>query len=299
MIPLNYHHLYYFYVIAKEASIARACEKLYLAQPTLSTQLKQFEKSVGHALFTREKQRLTLTERGRLVLDYAESIFELGSELKDALRDRPTTGQIAIQIGALIGTARSYCHALLESLLNHAPQAHVTLKEGSLAALTRDLIEHRLDVALSDVNIRGGHHDELANLLIGQVPIVFAASPALAKRHPRLPRDLDGAPFILPSSPSQVSLQVMDALAAWNVKPRIIAEVQDLEIARRLAIAGRGIAPLNAYTVSVSLPAKGLVILKRPTEPRIMESIYLITRKRKHTNPLTDYLLKNFRLPPK
>ncbi|MDQ7774192.1 MAG: LysR family transcriptional regulator, partial [Elusimicrobiales bacterium] len=95
MIPINYHHLYYFYTIARAGSITKACAELLLAQSTLSAQLKQLEKALGRRLFDRKNQRLSLTEEGRLVLDYAESIFEMGKELQDAMRDRPLAGRIA------------------------------------------------------------------------------------------------------------------------------------------------------------------------------------------------------------
>ena len=299
MIPFNYHHLYYFYVIAREGSISKACAKLYLAQPTLSTQLRQFEKSIGRTLFERTKQRLSLTDDGRLVLDYAESIFELGTEMQDTLNDRKKIGRLSIQVGVLNGTPRSFAHALLERVLAHAPTAHVELREADLDGLLRDLREHRLDVVLTDVIVRGHDREELSNHLIGQMPIVFAASPALARKYPRVPHDLDGAPLILPSLPSQVYHQILDLMATWKVKPNIVAEVQDIELARRLALSGRGIAPLNAYTVSVSQPKNGLLVLKSALNPAIYESVYLVTRRRKVTNPLTDYLINNLKLSSK
>jgi len=298
MIPFNYHHLYYFYVIAREGSISKACGKLYLAQPTLSTQLQQFEKSIKRKLFERTKQRLVLTQDGRLVLDYAESIFELGAEMQDTLNDQLKIGRLSIQVGVLNGTPRSFAHALLESVLTHAPGAHVELREADLEGLLRDLREHRLDVVLTDVIVRGRDQEELANHLIGQMPIVFAASPKLAKRYPRVPHDLEDAPLILPSLPSQVYHQILDLMATWKVKPRIVAEVQDIELARRLALSGRGIAPLNAYTVSVSQPKNGLVVLKGGASPPVYESVYLVSRRRKMTNPLTDHLINHLKLSP-
>ena len=126
MIPLNYHHLYYFYVIAKAGTIIKACETLLLAQSTVSAQLKLFEAALGRRLFERKKQRLFLTEDGRLVLDYAESIFEMGQELQDAIRDKPLAGRVAIQVGILNAAPRAFGHALLECLLREAPTAHVT-----------------------------------------------------------------------------------------------------------------------------------------------------------------------------
>lgn len=295
MIPINYHHLYYFHTIAKAGTISKACKTLLLAQSTLSIQLKQLETSLGRKLFERKKQRLFLTDEGRLVLDYAESIFEMGRELQDAIRDRPRAGRIAIQVGILNATPRAFGHALLECLLKDAALAHVTVHEGGLNELLTGLNQQKLDVVLSDVSIRSQEQGELFNHLIGKIPVVLAAAPSLADRIRKIPRDLDGVPFILPSLPSQVYHQIQDALALWNIRPNVVAEVQDIELARRLAMAGHGIAPMNEYTVAASLPAGGLKTINTSRALGIYESIYLVTRKRKWPNPLVERLIKNFR----
>lgn len=295
MIPINYHHLYYFYTIARSGSITKACSELFLAQSTLSAQLKQLEKALGLRLFDRKNQRLTLTEEGRLVLDYAESIFEMGKELQDAMRDRPRAGRIAIQVGILNATPRAFGHALLECLLRDPSLANVTTNEEDLASLANGLKQHRLDVALSDIPIGGQDQDELVNHFICRIPVVLAAAPALAARCKRFPTDLSALPFILPSMPSQIFRQVQDALAARSITPRVLAEVQDVELARRLALAGHGVTPLNEYTVAASLPAGGLKAINSSRSLGIYESIYLVTRKRKWPNPLTDRLIINFR----
>ena len=93
MIPLNYHHLYYFYVIAKEGSVSKAAKTLRLAQPTLSAQLKQFESFLDKKLFERENRKLKLTEDGHRILGYAKSIFDLGQELMDHVGDLSQKGR--------------------------------------------------------------------------------------------------------------------------------------------------------------------------------------------------------------
>ena len=295
MIPINYHHLYYFYTIARAGSITKACSELFLAQSTLSAQLKQLEKALGLRLFDRKNQRLTLTEEGRLVLDYAESIFEMGKELQDAMRDRPLAGRIAIQVGILNATPRAFGHALLECLLRDPSLANVTTNEEDLASLANGLKQHRLDVALSDIPIGGQDQEKLVNHFICRIPVVLAAAPALAARCKKFPADLSALPFILPSMPSQIFRQVQDALAARSITPRVLAEVQDVELARRLALAGHGVTPLNEYTVAASLPAGGLKVINPSRSLGIYESIYLVTRKRKWPNPLTDRLIVDFR----
>lgn len=295
MIHLNYHHLYYFYTIARAGTITRACKTLLLAQSTLSAQLKQLEASLGGKLFERKKQRLVLTEKGRMVLGYAESIFEMGRELQDAIRDRPQAGRAAVHVGILNGTPRAFGHALLECLLKDPALPRVIVQEGSLGELVTGLNQQKLDVALSDVSIRSQDQGALFNHLISRVPVVLAAAPGLAARCRKLPEDLDGAPFILPSLPSQVFHQVQEALAQWNIRPHVVAEVQDVELARRLAVAGHGIAPMNEYTVAASLPAGRLKAISASRSLGIYESIYLITRKRKWPNPMADRLVNNFR----
>ncbi|MDO8802869.1 MAG: LysR family transcriptional regulator [Elusimicrobiota bacterium] len=295
MYSINYHHLQYFYTIAKEGGISKASKILYLAQSTLSAQLKLLEASLGRKLFERKNRRLFLTDDGRLVLNYAESIFEMGRELEDAIRDRPRVGRIAIQVGILNATPRAFGHALLECVLKDTTLAHVAVQEGSLSELLTGLDQQKLDVVLSDVSMRSPEQGELFNNLICKIPVILAAAPHLAKRCRKLPADLNKVPFILPSLPSQVYHQIQDALALWNIQPNVIAEVQDVELARRLALAGHGIAPLNEFTVASSLPRRGLRVIGASRAMGIYESVFLVTRKRKWQNPLVDRLIKNFR----
>ena len=297
MIPLNYHHLYYFYVIARAGSITKACETLLLAQATVSTQLQELEKAFGRPLFERRKKRLFLTEDGRIVLDYAESIFDLGRELQDTLRDKPRVGPRSIQIGFLNGTHWTFTQAVIRCVLDATPLVHVSSKEAPLHELVLDLREQRLDVIVTDASVWiKDQREELSNHLIAKIPVVFAAAPRLARKYKRIPQDFNGAPFILRSTPGQTHQQVLDLFAARKISPRIVTEVQDIELARRLAISGVGIVPLNAYTLAMSTPAKELTVLGRGILSGVYESLYLVTRKRKWPNPLVEYLIDNFRL---
>lgn len=295
MIPLNYHHLYYFYVVAKEGSIVKAKEKLFLAQPTISGQLRELEAQLGRPLFERRKQRLYLTEQGRFVLDYAQRIFDLGTELADALKDRPPEGRLRVQIGLVTGTPRAIAQALVEHLLAAFPKAHLTVREDDLADLAEELRAYRLDLILSDTPVSGQDGEEFISRLAGRVPVVLAAAPRLARKLGPLPHGLNGAPMLLPAQPSQVYHQVLDLLARWKVKPDVVAEVQDVELARRLAIAGHGVVPINRVTLRSPHSAGKLVTL--PARPLgVYETVYLIARQRRWLNPLAERALDRFRL---
>lgn len=295
MIPINYHHLYYFYTVAKEGSIVRAAEKLLLAQPTISGQLRELESQLGRPLFERKKQRLHLTEEGRFVLDYAQRIFDLGAEMSDALKDRPVQGRLRAQIGLVTGTPRAIALALVDHLFAAFPKAHLTVREGGQPYLEKELRAYRLDLILSDTPVSGDSAAEFISRLAGRLPVVLAASPALARRLGAMPRALNGAPMILPAQPSQVYHQVLELFGRWKVKPDVVAEVQDVELARRLAVAGRGVVPINRQTLTASRPAGGLVALR--TKPLgVYEPVYLIARQRRWLNPLAERALDRFRL---
>lgn len=190
---------------------------------------------------------------------------------------------------------RAFCHSLIRFTLKHAAGTRVVVKESHLPELLRDLREHRLDVVMTDVHVHGADEDAFDSELVGRVPIVFAATKAVAKRVGPLPKGLEAVPMVIPAHPSRIFAQVMDRLAQWKIKPRIAAEVQDVELARRLALDGLGVAPLNAHTVAASLPKGGLVAVPGSEKLGMVESVYLVTRPRKRIHPITADLIKRFR----
>lgn len=299
MIQFNYHHLYYFYEVAKAGSIAKACETLLLSQPAVSTQLRQLEKSLGSPLFERRKQRLHLTDQGRFVLEYAENIFQTGQSLKDNLKGRSGAERPTLRVGILSGAPRAFGHALVECALDGFPAAHINVREGPLDELQTDLREQRLDVLLTSTSVHSREEGEFISHLVGKVPIVFAAAPALVRRHRQLSPAMKGIPFILPTWPNRMHEQVLDLLAEWKILPQIVVEAEDAELVRHLAISGRGVAPLNAYTVSVNQPVGSLRVFKTKKPLGLYDSVFLVARRRKWSNPLVEHLLTSFKLPTK
>lgn len=296
MIPFNYHHLFYFYQVAKAGSIAEAQKSLLLAQPTISAQLKQFERFLGYPLFDRVHQRLHLTEEGRVVLDYARTIFEMGDELVDRFKDRPARGRQGIQIGILLGSPRAHAQALLSALYALDPEALVSVREGLQEDLLEDLRTHRMDLILTDRVVRGQIQEEFSNRVVGKVPVVLVGTPVLASRYQGRPQRLEGAPLILPA-PGPLQDQIHEIFAQWGVKPKVRAEVQDVELARRLALEGLGLLPLNVHTLKRSLPKGGLVPLRLTPSWGLLEPVYLVMRRRRWPNPLAQELIEKFRIP--
>lgn len=296
MIPLNYHHLYYFYVIAKEGTIANACDILHLAQPTLSAQLKQFEKSLKHPLFEREKKRLVLTEEGRTVFDYAKKIFDLANEMQSTVQEGIHRAREAIHLGVVSGMPGIFSKALVHHLLKGHPGIHVSLYEGPQEELVKKLEDLSIDIVLTETAVSPGEGIETVSRQIGKVPIVFAAERGLANKYRKSIDEMKEIPFILPLNPPQIYAQVRDLLASGRLKPKVVAEVQSVEVARLLALERWGIAPVNEYSMAMTRPERGLIAVKWIFPEPIFENLYLVTRKRHYPNPLANYLLETFRI---
>lgn len=294
MISLNYHHLYYFCVVAREGSIAKAKEKLLLSQPTISAQIRELESQLGRPLFERRKQRLHLTENGRVVLDYAERIFDLGDELQDLMKDRPVLAAPRAQIGVIAGFPAAIYEALATFLLGEFPGAHLSFLMKESRGLSEDLRDHRLDLVVSESPLAEERGAELVSRVAARVPVVFAAAPRVARRLKRSFRALEGFPVVVPGAPWQLRHQLFQAFDQWGVRPEVIGETQDLELAWRLGIAGRGVVPVDARTLAAL--KRAMVPLRFNRTPDLHLSVCLTARRRRWANPLAERALQGFRL---
>lgn len=296
MIPLNYHHLYYFYCVARYGSVSKAAAEVRVSQPALSAQIKQLEGFLGEKLLERDGRKVKLTEEGRAAYVYAQAIFDTGREFMDSLRDRSHKGQLRIQIGVTNSIPKAFAAALLKFILKESPKAHIQLHEEALGGMAESLKSHAFDVILSDIPYQAPGEEQIENRLIGKVPIVFCAVRSIASKLKHLPRALDGAPLLLPTAHSGVHHAVLEYIAAHQLTPNIVAEIQDVELIHRMALDGAGIAPLNKYSVMTAQWKKSLVVIPSDRRHDIHDTAYLITRKRKRAHPLVERILSGFRI---
>lgn len=295
MLPFNFHHLYYFYCVVKYGSISRAAKELRLSQPGLSYQLKSLQEYLGIRLFRKEGRKLVLTEEGHSALSYAKQIFDAGRELSDSLRDRSHKGRIRIQIGVMNSIPKTFANALLKFIFSNEPTVHVQLYEDTFARMAEDLKDHSLDMLLTDTPCHASVEEEIQNHLIAKVPVVFCAHPSLAKKYKKIPADLHNAPMILTTSDSRVFHSVQEYLADHRIAPRIVAEIQDIELAHVMAMNKMGIVSLNSL-MALNTPKDKLAVIAPGSKTGIFESIYVINKKRRNPHPLVEKVIAKFRL---
>ena len=180
---LNYHHLLYFWMVAKEGGISRASEQLHLAQPTLSSQIQKLEKSMGVKLFDRVGRSMVLTDTGQMVYRYADEIFTLGRELTDTLKGMPTRDALRLTVGVPDVLPKLVVYQLLKPALEIDEKVQLVCYEGKLNELLADLALHRLDIVLADSPLAPSTHIRAFNHLLGESGITVFGRADLARKH--------------------------------------------------------------------------------------------------------------------
>lgn len=290
---INYHHLLYFKTIALEGGIAKAAKKLRLGQPTLSTQMKQFEETLGQELFDRSKRNLQLTETGRLVLGYASEIFKLGDELLDALGDRHIATKIQVQIGATDTVPK---HLTLK--IFHKAQEEfdcvVSITEGHGDELLRELRAHRVDLVISNYAPPVGESAGFYAKCIARMPVAVCGAPKFANLKKNFPESLKGHPFIMPSTQSKLRHDVDHFFKLREIQIAIKAEVQDTSLQKLMGTHGDGLIPIALPAAEELLDNKELVEIGRLQD--VHEELWLIAANRKIENPVAAAIIKKFKL---
>ena len=292
MAFLNFHHLRYFRVIAQERSLSRAAEHLNLSKPALSIQLKQLEESLGQALFERRRGGMELTEAGRLALEYADVIGRAGEELLDVLQHGPTASRQVLRIGAVATLSRNFLLDFLRPAL-HRQGVEVVVRSGSLRNLLIQLHAHQVDLVLSNHPVHRDAGTEHHSHLLAEQAVGLVGVPAWRRKRLKFPAAFGDVPLLLPSLESNVRMGFDVLLAAAGVRPRIIAEVDDMATLRLLAREGEGLALVPTVVVRDELQSKELV--ETHAIPQLRETFYAITPSRRLPNALVEELVNRMR----
>jgi len=281
---LNYHHLLYFYTVAREGSVTRASETLRLAQPTLSGQIRKLEDSLGEKLFARDGRRLVLTEAGQLVYRYAEEIFSTGREMMDALRGRPTSRPSKLIVGVADAVPKLIAYRLLQIALELDDPVQLILHEGKTDDLIAALAVQTYDMVLTDVPLRGQVRVKAYNHSLGDCGVGFFASAALARKYRRgFPKSLDGAPMLLPTPNTAMRHSLDGWFDAVDVRPNIVAEIEDTALMKVFGQQETGIfaAPI---VVADEIKRRHEVQLVGQSD-EVREHFYAVTVERRIMHP--------------
>jgi LysR family transcriptional activator of nhaA len=292
---LNYHHLLYFWTVAREGGVARAAAALNLAQPTVSAQVKDLEASLGEPLLQRQGRGLTLTATGELVFAYADEIFALGREMQSAVKLGITDRPLRLNVGLVDAVPKSLASELLRPALNLERPVHLVVREGKLQDLVDELVVHRLDIILSDDRVHDPATTRVYHHELGDCGVTFLARPRLARTLRKgFPQSLDGAPALLPTG----NTALRGALQTWfgrhGVQPHVLAEVEDGALIKDLAEDGHGFIAVPELVADRVQKRHGLREIGRAEDCR--ETVWAISIERRLSHPAVQAVTEANRL---
>ncbi len=292
-LRINYHHLFYFKTIAEEGTVSKAAEKLRLGQPTLSAQLKQFEDAIGVRLFDRHHKKLILTEQGRVALEYAKGIFQMGSEMMEAVHDRLKPAKPFLTIGALDNVPKSAVLQLVKAALKISP-CQITLIEGHPGELVRELTAHRIDLLLTNFLPTVTEARGLFHRVITKKSVAIYGTPKFREFRKNFPQSISRQPFILPTYDSKLRYDLDHWAKANGIEFDIVVESQDIAVKTLLAASGIGLLPTATHTVTKQVLSGDLIEIGQLEG--VEEQLLLVSAERKIANPLAATLMKKYQV---
>ncbi len=281
---LNYHHLRYFWTVAKEGGLTRAAAKLYVSQPTISAQIQALEGVLGEKLFRRVGRNLALTDTGQHVLSYAEEIFSIGHDLLNSVKQRPTARPLRLNLGVADALPKLVTYRIIQPIF-HLPQCvQVSCWETKVSDMLFELSAYRLDVVLADEPASSGATPNVFNHLLGESDVTFCAMPELAAKLRRgFPKSLNGAPALLPMSNSGLRRSLEKWFHATGIRPRLVGEFEDPGFVAVLALNGLGFTSVPTIVAKEVVTRFGFRPIGRTRE--CQQQFYAITAERKLTHP--------------
>jgi LysR family transcriptional regulator, transcriptional activator of nhaA len=281
---LNYHHLRYFWTVARKGGVRKAAEELHVSQPSISAQLRLLEESLGQRLFRRSGRNLVLTETGQLVLNYADEIFSAGRELMNAVKQRPGKHPVRVNIGLTDAFPKLIAFQILRAAFRFEAAVHMICREGEIGPLVSHLQAHRLDIVLADEPASSALKAKTFNHKLGRSGVTFCAVPSLASKLRRnFPQSLDGAPALLPTQ----NMGMRAALETWfdskGIRPRLVGEFEDSALMEVCSTGGRGFTAVHTVVDRAALKHYGLRVIARVDE--CGTDFYAITAERRVKHP--------------
>ena len=289
MSRLNFHHLHYFWAVAKEGHLTRAAARLHVSQSALSAQIKLLEGQLGHALFMRSGRTLQLTEAGRVALTYADTIFASGHELMALLQGGVRQTRQVLRIGAVATLSRNFQENFVKPLLSRS-DVELVLQSGSLEDLLPRLRVHALDLVLSNRRVHADANHPWRCRSIARQPVSLVGRPRTKRRAFRFPEELAEVPLLLPSRDSDIRAAFDLLCEQHGLRCHVLAEVDDMALLRLLARDSGAVALVPSVVVRDELQTRQLV--EYCVVPDLVENFYAITVKRHFEPPLLKALLK-------
>ena len=270
---LNYHHLHYFWTVAKEKSFTKAALKLRIAQSAVSFQVAQLEDFLGKKLIQRStSKKLTLTEEGQIVFNQAEEIFRQGKELVDGLKEGGI--QSTLRVGALGSLSKNLQIRLLRPVIDRA-DFEITVDVGDAQTLLSRLQTFNLDAILCDVPYPHSEDEPLIQREIAREPICLIARKF--KQSTPLQVRLAKYGIYLPARSNPITSEIESFLKSQKERIMIKGYIDDIALLRLLAIETDSVVAIPRIGAARELQNKTIVVQHQFRS--MYQKFYLVLRQ--------------------
>lgn len=286
---LNYHHFFYFWMVAREGSIARAAALLRLTEPTVSAQVHALEDALGERLFRREGRGLVLTDAGRLAQRYANDIFTLGQEFQAAINGVGISKPARFLVGVVDVVPRLIAFRVLEPVLRPPHAFVVSCESDTPERLLVKLLTHQVDAVISDAPFDVGGASRTHNRLLAESGVsIFGTEELSTRLRRKFPGSLDGAPFLLPPEKTTMRRALETWFTSAGVRPELRGEFTDNTLLKAFGAAGLGVFAAPTAVEREIRRAYRVRVVGRIHA--IRERFYVVSARRKSEHPAVTAL---------
>lgn len=294
MQRINYNHLYYFWLVAREGSVSKAAARLRLAQPTLTGQIRTLESEFGERLFEKAGRGLRLTEMGRVAFRFADEIFSLGEELRDTVNRGAPGRPLRLTIGLADVVTKPMAHRLIRPMLRPPHPVRVVVREDSPEKLLAELLAHELDVLIMDSPPGPDAGVRLFSQMLNECGVTLLATAELARRYrPRFPKSLDGSPFLLPGRTTGLRRELDQWFDRNGIRPYIVGEFDDSALIFEFGKSGSGIFAIPSLVEGEIRRQHDLVRVGRVDEVR--RQLFAVGQQGRFNHPAVVALIAQAR----
>ena len=288
---LNYHHLFYFWMVVKTGTFSSAAESLHLARPTVAAQIKELEKSFGEKLFEKQGRGMVLTEFGTQIHEYAEEIFAVGHELREFVKTGNIGNRKRFTVGLPDVVPKLIAFELLKPALHMKERPRTVCYEGKLPQLLTDMATHKLDLVISDAPAPPTLDFKVYNHKLGQCGMSMLATPAIAKQYKKgFPNSLTDAPILLPTDHTAMRRSLDIWMEDREIFPDIVAEFEDSALLKVFGQAGEGIFPVPSVIEELIKKQYNVHLVGRI--PEVLDKFYAISAEKRVQHPATSIVVK-------
>jgi len=238
---INLNQLRAFFIAAKEKSITKAAESLYVTQPAVTMQIKSLERDLEIKLFRKYGKSIALTVAGNVLFDYAEKIFEIVEEMEYVLKGHADSTHGALSIGTTRSFARYLMPGLLSRFQKRFPKVKIILKEGSSQEIADGVQDFIYDVGVI-CRLPYKARLEVIPYRKEEFCLVVSAQHKFSKCEVISLKELKNEPIIIRENGSGSRYAILSLLSSHGVTPKVLLESASIEFIKEYVIKGQGIS---------------------------------------------------------